>query len=50
MKNGQHTNCVRSVPSWSFSGPHFSRIRTKYGDLLRIQSDCGKMLEKCGPE
>ena len=25
--------------------PAFSRIRT-----LRIQSECGKMREKCGPE
>ena len=50
MKNGQHTNCVRSVPIRSFSGAHFSRIRTEYGDFLRIQSECGKMREKCGPE
>ena len=28
--------------------PAFSRIRTEYG--LRIQSECGKMREKCGPE
>ena len=30
----------------------FSRIRTEYGDgvSLRIQSECGKMREKCGPE
>ena len=28
--------------------PRFSRIRTEYG--LRIESECGKIREKCGPE
>ena len=31
--------------------PVFSRIRTEYGEIsLRIQSECGRMREKCGPE
>ena len=40
--------------------PGFSRIRTEYGDILsvfsrsirtlRIQSECGKIREKCRPE
>ena len=50
--NTQH--CVKSFRIRSYSGPHFSaffRIRTEEGEiLLRIQSECGKMREKCGPE
>ena len=30
--------------------PGFSRIQTEYGVSLRIQSECGKIREKCGPE
>ena len=43
---------VKSVRIRSYSGPHFlafSRIWTEYGDI-RIQSECGEMREKCGPE
>ena len=38
--------CPYSELFWSA----FSRIRTEYGVSLRIQSECGKMRKKCGPE
>ena len=28
----------------------FSRIWTEFGQILGIQSECGKMRGKCGPE
>ena len=31
-------HCVKSVRIWRFSGPLFSRIRTEYGEILRIYS------------
>ena len=36
---------VKSVHIRSYSGQHFSRIRTEYSVSLRIQSKCGKMLK-----
>ena len=58
--NNAALRCVKSVRIQSYSGPHSSRIfpnsdwiririRTEYGEI-RIQSECGKMPEKCGPE
>ena len=47
----QNIHCVKTVRIRSYSGPHFSRI-FPHSDYvsLRIQSECGKMQEKCGPE
>ena len=52
----QRKKCPYSGLFWSALFPAFSRIRTEYGEILRysvclrIQSECGKMREKCGPE
>ena len=35
-------HCVKSVRIRSYSGPHFPRSQTEYGEI-RIQSECGKM-------
>ena len=36
-------HCVKSVQIRSFLWSVFSRIRTEYGEILRIQSECGKI-------
>ena len=39
-------HCVKSVHIWSFSGPYFLVFglnTERYGVLLRIQSECGKI-------
>ena len=30
----KHHDCLKRVRIWSYSGPHFSRIRTEYGEIL----------------
>ena len=40
---------VKSVPIWSYSGPHYPTFRRntkRYGISLLIQSECGKMRTK----
>ena len=49
IKYSKSTHCLKRVRIF----PLFSRMRTEYGEIrvsLRIQSECGKMREKCGPE
>ena len=49
-------HCIKCVRIRSYSGPHFSRISPHSEWIrrdtvsLRIQSECGKIREKCGPE
>ena len=40
---------VKSVHIRSYSGQHFSRIRTEYSVSLRIQSKCGKIRTRITP-
>ena len=51
-------NCVKSVRIRSFSGPYFPAfglnteiysVWTEYGEILRIQSECGKILTRKSP-
>ena len=44
----QRKKCPYSELFWFAFFSAFSRIQTEYA--LRIQSECGKMREKCGPE
>ena len=43
-------HCVKSVRIRSYSGPHFSlsRIRTEYGETLRISPNSVRMRENAG--
>ena len=41
-------HCVKSVRIRSYSGPHFSRIRTEYGEILRISPYSVRMRENAG--
>ena len=41
----RETHCVKRVRIRSYSGPHFSRIRTKYGEILRISPYSVRMRE-----
>ena len=34
QKLQKHHDCVKRVGIWSYSGLHFSRIRTEYGEIL----------------
>ena len=36
-------------PYWEFCWSVFSRIRTEYGEILRIQSKCGKIKTRKTP-
>ena len=38
-----HWHCVKSVRIRSFFWSVFSRIKTEYGKILSIQSECGKL-------
>ena len=38
-------HCVKSVRIWSFSGLYSSRIRTEYGEILRISPYSVRMRE-----
>ena len=45
-------HCVKSVPIWSFSGPHFPAFglnTERYLVSLRIQSECGKIQTRITP-
>ena len=53
LKHSLHKKCPYSELFWSAFFPHFPSfgLNTKrYGVSLRIQSEYGKMPEKCGPE
>ena len=39
---------VKSIHIRSYSGQHFSRIRTKYGEILRISPYSARMRENVG--
>ena len=41
-------NCVKSVGIQSYSGPHFSRIITEYGDIRSISPYSVRMRENLG--
>ena len=46
------THCVKSVRIWSYSGPHFPAFglnTERYGESLRIQSECGKIRTRITP-
>ena len=43
-------HCVKSLRIQGYSGPPFSRIWTKYGEIQSIRSECGKMRKNCGSE
>ena len=42
------SHCVKSVRIRSYSDPHFSRIRTEYGEIIRISSYSVRMRENLG--
>ena len=44
------TRCVKSVRIWSFSWSVFSRIRTEYGETLRISTYSVRMRENTDHE
>ena len=41
-------HCIKRVRIRSYSGPHFSRIRTEYGETLRISPYSVRMRENAG--
>ena len=41
--NNANTHCMKNVQIQRFFWSVFSRIRTEYGEILRIQSDCGNI-------
>ena len=52
MYNTLHKECPYSELFWFTFFPHFTSFglnTERYFVYLRIQSECGKMQEKCGP-
>ena len=48
QKSVKLQHCVKSVCIWSYSGPHFSCIRTEWGKIRSISSYSVRMRENAG--